>query len=151
MPYDGFTTFNVSTQGAIAWVTFDYPPVNIQGLPMLADLNTLADQLEQDRDIKVVVFKSAHPEIFVAHVFGVLAGVDPASMQMAVIVGRKAGDVDARRINQRSPGVSTDTVVRCFWFRHGGFLRPRRTFPRKGGWAVSDRSLAGSGGTQLFW
>ena len=67
MPYDGFTTFNVSTQGAIAWVTFDYPPVNIQDLPMLADLNTLADQLEQDRDIKVVVFKSAHPEIFVAH------------------------------------------------------------------------------------
>ena len=67
MAYDGFTTFNVSTQGGIAWVTFDYPPVNIQGLPMLEDLNKLTDELEQDRDIKVVVFKSAHPEIFVAH------------------------------------------------------------------------------------
>jgi enoyl-CoA hydratase/carnithine racemase len=67
MAYDGFTTFNVSTQDGIAWVTFDYPPVNIQGLPMLEDLNKLADGLEQDRDIKVVVFKSAHPEIFVAH------------------------------------------------------------------------------------
>lgn len=67
MTFDSFTTFNVLIEKAIAWVTFDYPPVNIQGLPMLPDLNKLADQLEQDRDIKVVVFKSAHPEIFVAH------------------------------------------------------------------------------------
>jgi enoyl-CoA hydratase/carnithine racemase len=64
---DNFTTFNVQVDNAIAWVTFDYPPVNIQGLPMLADLNTLAQRLETNREIKVVVFQSAHPEIFVAH------------------------------------------------------------------------------------
>lgn len=67
MSYDNFTTFNVKIENAVAWVTFDYPPVNIQGLPMLADLNVLADALEQDCEIKVVVFQSAHPEIFVAH------------------------------------------------------------------------------------
>ncbi|MEM9543935.1 MAG: enoyl-CoA hydratase/isomerase family protein [Cyanobacteria bacterium P01_E01_bin.42] len=67
MSYENFTTFNVKIENAIAWVTFDYPPVNIQGLPMLADLNVLADALEGDRAIKVVVFQSAHPEIFVAH------------------------------------------------------------------------------------
>lgn len=67
MPYENFTTFSVSVTDAIAWVTFDFPPVNIQGLPMLADLNKLADGLEQDREVRVVVFKSAHPEIFVAH------------------------------------------------------------------------------------
>ncbi|MBE9030504.1 enoyl-CoA hydratase/isomerase family protein [filamentous cyanobacterium LEGE 11480] len=67
MNYDNFTTFNVKVENAIAWVTFDYPPVNIQGLPMLADLNMLAQKLEADRDVKVVVFQSAHPEIFVAH------------------------------------------------------------------------------------
>lgn len=67
MAYDDFTTFNVSIENSVAWVTFDFPPVNIQGLPMLADLNKLADQLEPDRDVKVVVFKSDHPEIFVAH------------------------------------------------------------------------------------
>ena len=64
---DDFTTFRVETQNGIAWVTFDFPPVNIQGLPMLADLNHLADSLETDREVKVVVFQSAHPEIFVAH------------------------------------------------------------------------------------
>ena len=67
MNYDNFTTFNVEVKNAIAQVTFDYPPVNIQGLPMLADLNMLAQKLEADRNIKVVVFQSAHPEIFVAH------------------------------------------------------------------------------------
>ena len=67
MSYDNFTTFSVKVENAVAWVTFDYPPVNIQGLPMLADLDKLADALENDRGIKVVVFQSTHPEIFVAH------------------------------------------------------------------------------------
>jgi enoyl-CoA hydratase/carnithine racemase len=67
MNYDSFTTFSVRLENAVAWVTFDYPPVNIQGLPMLADLNNLAQKLEADNTVKVVVFQSAHPEIFVAH------------------------------------------------------------------------------------
>ncbi|MEM6592393.1 MAG: enoyl-CoA hydratase/isomerase family protein [Cyanobacteria bacterium P01_C01_bin.73] len=67
MNYDNFKTFNVEIKNAIAWTTFDYPPVNIQGLPMIADLNMLAQKLETDRNIKVVVFQSAHPDIFVAH------------------------------------------------------------------------------------
>jgi enoyl-CoA hydratase/carnithine racemase len=67
MNYDSFTTFSVRIENAVAWVTFDDPPVNIQGLPMLADLNKLAQKLEVDNSVKVVVFQSAHPEIFVAH------------------------------------------------------------------------------------
>ncbi|MEO1280867.1 MAG: enoyl-CoA hydratase/isomerase family protein [Pseudomonadota bacterium] len=67
MKYEKFTTFSVQVADAIAWVTFDDPPVNIQGLPMLADLDMLAQKLEADRSVKVVVFQSEHPEIFVAH------------------------------------------------------------------------------------
>ena len=67
MTYENLTTFSVRIENAVAWVTFDYPPVNIQGLPMLADLNNLAQKLEADSTVKVVVFQSAHPEIFVAH------------------------------------------------------------------------------------
>ncbi|WP_120497396.1 enoyl-CoA hydratase/isomerase family protein [Kiloniella sp. EL199] len=67
MTYEGYTTFNVSLAQAVATITFDYPPVNIQGIPMLDDLNRLAEKLEKDRSVKVVVFQSAHPEIFVAH------------------------------------------------------------------------------------
>ena len=67
MDYQGYTTFKATKKDAVLAVTFDYPPVNIQGLPMMADLNMLAHKLEQDREIKVVIFQSAHPEIFVAH------------------------------------------------------------------------------------
>ncbi|WP_404326585.1 enoyl-CoA hydratase/isomerase family protein [Cobetia sp. UIB-001] len=67
MIYKKFTTFRTEQKGAILYVTFDYPPVNIQDIPMLADLSMLSQKLERDSDTKVVVFQSAHPEIFVAH------------------------------------------------------------------------------------
>ena len=67
MKYEGFTTFRVSINGAICTVIFDFPPVNVQGLPMLADLNMLAQKLEADKAVKVVIFESANPEIWVCH------------------------------------------------------------------------------------
>ncbi|GAA5213533.1 enoyl-CoA hydratase/isomerase family protein [Corallincola platygyrae] len=67
MSYQGFTTFNAVADGGILTVTFDFGPVNVQGQEMLADLNTLALRLERDRDIKVVVFQSANPDIWVCH------------------------------------------------------------------------------------
>ena len=67
MKYEGFTTFNTIANNGILTVAFDYAPVNVQGLPMLADLTMLAQKLEADKQIKVVVFQSAHPEIFVSH------------------------------------------------------------------------------------
>lgn len=67
MNYKNFTTFKVKVDNAIAWVTFDFPPVNVQGQEMLADLNSLAMRLERDRETKVVVFQSANPEVWVCH------------------------------------------------------------------------------------
>ena len=67
MKYEGFTTFTATQTEGVLTVTLDFPPVNVQGAPMLADLNTLAMRLERDRDTKVVVFQSAHPEIWVCH------------------------------------------------------------------------------------
>ena len=62
-----YKTFKIEEREEVAWVTFDFPPVNIQGVPMLEDLDSLTEYLEQNRSIKVVVFQSAHPEIFIAH------------------------------------------------------------------------------------
>ncbi|QFU75436.1 enoyl-CoA hydratase/isomerase family protein [Halioglobus maricola] len=67
MDYQNFTTFTVEIKHGVAWVTFEYGPVNVQGLPMLADLNMLAQKLEADASVKVVVFQSALEEIFVCH------------------------------------------------------------------------------------
>lgn len=62
-----YTTFKTSKKDSILYVTFDYPPVNIQGVPMINDLDKLCDELEINREIKVVIFESANPEIFIAH------------------------------------------------------------------------------------
>ncbi|MEM7228147.1 MAG: enoyl-CoA hydratase/isomerase family protein [Planctomycetota bacterium] len=64
---DSYQTFRIERDGAILTVTFDFPPVNVQGQEMLADLNGLAMRLERDRETKVVIFQSAHPEIWVCH------------------------------------------------------------------------------------
>ena len=60
MAYEGYTTFKVEIKEGVAWVTFDFPPVNVQGKPMLDDLNRLAETLEPDRSIKVVEIGRAH-------------------------------------------------------------------------------------------
>ena len=67
MNYSDFKTFKTKVNEGRLDVTFDNPPVNIQDIPMLDDLDKLAQLLEQDSSIKVVVFDSANPEIFVAH------------------------------------------------------------------------------------
>ncbi|MFA0811544.1 enoyl-CoA hydratase/isomerase family protein [Microbulbifer epialgicus] len=67
MEYQGYTTFNTVKDDGVLTITFDYPPVNIQGLLMMGDLNMLAQKFERDREIKVVVFQSAKPDIFIAH------------------------------------------------------------------------------------
>ncbi len=53
MDYQGYPTFNAETNEAVLTVTFDYPPVNVQGIPMLEDLNKLAETLEGDRNVKI--------------------------------------------------------------------------------------------------
>ncbi len=67
MKYENFSTFDVKVEDAIATVTFDFGTVNVQGQEMLADLNSLAMRLEMDREVKVVVFESANPEVWVCH------------------------------------------------------------------------------------
>ncbi|WP_028109093.1 enoyl-CoA hydratase/isomerase family protein [Ferrimonas futtsuensis] len=67
MAYQGYTTFSAEQDGGVLTVTFDFGPVNVQGQEMLEDLMGLAMRLERDRSVKVVVFQSANPEIWVCH------------------------------------------------------------------------------------
>lgn len=67
MGYENYKTFKAVQEGGVLTVTFDNPPVNVQDIPNLDDLNRLAETLEGDRSVKVVVFQSAHPEIFICH------------------------------------------------------------------------------------
>ncbi len=67
MSYSNSKTFLAEANGGVLTVTFNQPPINIQSNQQLDDLDKLAEKLEGDRNIKVVVFQSNVPEFFIAH------------------------------------------------------------------------------------
>ncbi len=52
---------------AYCQVTFDHPPINTVTAETVAELAELMGLIEQDPDLKVVVFDSANPDFFLAH------------------------------------------------------------------------------------
>lgn len=57
----------VERGAGIAWATLDHPPMNLLGGELLGALAGLVDALERDDATRVVVFRSADPDFFVAH------------------------------------------------------------------------------------
>ncbi len=67
----------VTKEGAVAEVAIDNPPANALTNALYERLQTLADELENDRSVRAVVFVSAHPTIFVAGAdIGAMANYD---------------------------------------------------------------------------
>ena len=116
MKYEGFKTFKAEQNEGVLTVTFDYPPVNVQGAPMLADLNTLAMRLERDRDTKVVVFQSAHPEIWVCHYDTELL----KDMSTEAVSRDDVELLDLQSVLERISKVPQATIAKLEGFARGG-------------------------------
>jgi enoyl-CoA hydratase/carnithine racemase len=65
--YQDLRSIRVVVDDGVAWATIDLPPMNLWGGPLGADLITLADAVEADDDVRVLVLASADPDFFVAH------------------------------------------------------------------------------------
>ncbi|MEM9598786.1 MAG: enoyl-CoA hydratase/isomerase family protein [Acidobacteriota bacterium] len=116
MKYEGFTTFKAVQDEGVLTVTFDYPPVNVQGAPMLADLNTLAMRLERDRSTKVVVFQSAHPEIWVCHYDTELL----KDMSTEAVSREEVELLDLQSVLERISRLPQATIAKLEGFARGG-------------------------------
>jgi enoyl-CoA hydratase/carnithine racemase len=68
MPHDTYATLRVAREDGVARVTVDNPPVNVLDAALMADLRHLLATLRDDDSVRVIVFDSADPEFFVAHV-----------------------------------------------------------------------------------
>ncbi|MEU1347654.1 enoyl-CoA hydratase/isomerase family protein [Streptomyces sp. NPDC005795] len=68
MNHDAYATLRVSHKDGIAHVTLDNPPVNVLDATLMADLRHLLTALRDDASVRVIVFASADPEFFIAHV-----------------------------------------------------------------------------------
>lgn len=68
MNLDAYTTLGVDIDAGIAWITLDNPPVNVLGGTLIRELHELLGVLRDDRSVRVIVFSSANPDFFLAHV-----------------------------------------------------------------------------------
>ncbi len=116
MNYEGYTTFKAQNSDGILTVTFDFPPVNVQGQEMLADLNGLALRLERDREVKVVIFQSAHPEIWVCHYDTNLL----KDMSMEAVSREEAKLLDLQSVLERISKLPQATIAKLEGFARGG-------------------------------
>jgi enoyl-CoA hydratase/carnithine racemase len=63
-----FETLNVRNEGAVLFVEISAPPMNLEGPELIRDLVSLIQPAEADETVQVLVFKSADPDYFIAHV-----------------------------------------------------------------------------------
>jgi enoyl-CoA hydratase/carnithine racemase len=63
-----FETLRVHAQGAVLFVEIAAPPMNLLGPALVRDLVSLIQSAESDSSCQVLVFKSADPDYFIAHV-----------------------------------------------------------------------------------
>ncbi|MFS1419319.1 enoyl-CoA hydratase/isomerase family protein [Vibrio splendidus] len=116
MAYQGYTTFKAQAKDGILTVTFDFGTVNVQGQEMLADLNGLAMRLERDRDIKVVVFQSANPEVWVCHYDTNLL----KDMSTEAVSREEAKLLDLQVVLERISKLPQATIAKLEGFARGG-------------------------------
>ena len=60
-------TLSITQQNGIATVEINNPPVNVLTIDLINEINEFVLSLKDDRDTKVVVFKSLHESFFLAH------------------------------------------------------------------------------------
>ena len=116
MNYENFKTFKAVLENGVLTVTIDFPPVNVQGQAMLEDLNSLAMRLERDRDTKVVIFQSAHPEIWVCHYDTELL----KDMSSEAVSREEAKLLDLQAVLERISRVPQATIAKIEGFARGG-------------------------------
>lgn len=63
-----FETLRVRQDGAVLLVDIAAPPMNLLGPELVRDLVSLIRRAEADTTLQVMVFGSADPDYFIAHV-----------------------------------------------------------------------------------
>jgi enoyl-CoA hydratase/carnithine racemase len=93
-------TIRTRIDSGVVFATFDNPPINLIGPELVRDLIDLLDRLEQDQDVRVVVFASADEEFFSPHVD--IARVAEYTEETARISGSASGSLGGllRRLSE---------------------------------------------------
>src|SRR6185503_15162750 len=67
MAYEGYECLRVRSDGGVATVTIDHPPINLFDVPLIQEMDRVGRELEADAAVRVGVLESANPDFFIAH------------------------------------------------------------------------------------
>jgi len=97
-------------------ITFNNPPINMFVPATIVELGALMTDLEADPTVKVVVFQSANPEFFIAHLDVAKAVEQPGVLGLwrdFVLRLASAPVVSIAKIRGRTRGIGNEFVLAC--------------------------------------
>ena len=97
-------------------ITFNNPPINMFVPATIVELGTIMADLEADPSVKVVVFQSANPEFFIAHLDVAKAAERPEVLSLwrdIVLRLSSAPVVSIAKICGRTRGIGNEFVLAC--------------------------------------
>src|ERR1700676_4711707 len=109
--------FNIDRTYPGVWtITFSNPPINIFVPTTIVELGELMTDIEADPSVKVVVFQSANPDFFVAHLAEGKAAERPEVLGLwrdFVLRLSSTPVVSIAKIRGRTRGIGNEFVLAC--------------------------------------
>jgi enoyl-CoA hydratase/carnithine racemase len=109
--------FNTERTRLGQWtITFSNPPINMFGPTTIIELGALMTDLEADPSVKVVVFRSANPDFFIAHLDVSEAAERPGVLDLwrhFVLRLSSTPVVSIAQIRGRTRGIGNEFVLAC--------------------------------------
>jgi len=121
--------FNIDRTHPSRWtVTFSNPPINMFLPTTIVELGALMTELEADPSVKVVVFQSANPDFYIAHLDVAKAAERPEVLGLwrdFVLRLSSTPVVSIAKIRGRTRGIGNEFVLACdmrFASRHNALF-----------------------------
>lgn len=112
-----FSQFTIDRSQPGRWtITFSNPPINIFVPATIVELGTLMTEIEADRSVKVVVFDSANPDFYIAHLDVSKAVQQPGVLDLwRDFVMRLSASpvVSIAKVRGRARGIGNEFVLAC--------------------------------------
>ena len=109
--------FNIDRTYPGQWtVTFSNPPINMFVPTTIVELGALMTDLEADPSVKVVVFQSANPDFFIAHLDVAKAAAQPGVLDLwrdFVLRLSSTAVVSIAQIRGRTRGIGNEFALAC--------------------------------------
>src|ERR1700739_3680976 len=109
--------FNIDRPCPGRWtITFNNPPINMFVPTTIDELGTLMADIDADPSVKAVVFQSANPDFFIAHLDVAKAVERPEVLGLwrdLVVRLSSAPIVSIAKIRGRTRGIGNEFVLAC--------------------------------------